>query len=271
MYERFSMLREFDVPLFTIGTTPISLFSITQLLVLLLAVILLSRWAGRLVSDRLLGRTELELGTRQAFGSLTRYLVLVIGAVAVLQTYGINLTTFNFLAGAFAVGVGFGLQNIFQNFISGLIIMFDRAVKVGDRIELGSVQGVITEIGARRTTVLTNDGTVVILPNLRFITENVLNYAYLHGPIRIRLPLTVAGGNDPDAVRRLLCEVAAGHPDVLQEPPPVAQLLGLQGGGALAFELSVWHRSRVRDKDAFVSELYFAVHRALATHDIRLA
>src|SRR5690606_15330518 len=132
---------------------------------------------------------------------------------------------------------------------SGLIIMFDRAVKVGDRIELGAVQGDVAEIGARRTTLITNDGTAVILPNSRFITENVLNYAYLHGPIRLRVTLSVAGGNDPEAVQRLLCEVAHEHPDVLAEPAPAARLMGLQGGGALAFALEVWNRSRLRDKD----------------------
>ncbi|MBX6392251.1 MAG: mechanosensitive ion channel, partial [Burkholderiales bacterium] len=124
-------LRALDVPLFTIGNTPISVISITHLVLLLLAVWFISRWASRLVSDRLLGRTDLDVGTRKAFGAVMRYLVLIIGAVAVLQTYGINLSTFNFLAGAFGVGVGFGLQNIFQNFISGLVNMSARPGKVG--------------------------------------------------------------------------------------------------------------------------------------------
>ena len=264
-------LRDLDIPLFTLGTTPISLFSVTQLLILLLLVMVLSRWTGRLVSERLLGRTELDLGTRKAFGSIVRYLVVVVGAVAILQTYGINLSTFNFLAGAFGVGIGFGLQNIFQNFISGLIIMLERPVKVGDRIELGTVLGDVAEIGARRTTVITNDRTVVIVPNSRFIVENVTNYAYLNAPIRLRLSVNIAAGHDPDEVQRLLCGVAKANNEVLHDPEPVVRLLALQAGGAMRFELQVWNITRVRENDVLTSDLYFAMHRALREQGIALA
>lgn len=266
-----NQLHELDVPLFTLGTTPITLFSVTQLLILLVAVALLGRWVSRLVAERLLGRTDLEFGTRKTIGSLARYVVLVIGVIAVMQTYGINLSTLNFLAGAFGVGVGFGLQNIFQNFISGLIIMFERPVKIGDYIELGAVQGNVVEIGARRTTLMTNDRIAVIVPNSRFITENVINYSYLHAPARLRLPLTVAGGQDPLKVQQVLCDAVLAHHEVLQEPPPIVRLLGLQGGGAMAFELQVWNTTRVRERDVLVSDIYFAVHRALQAHDIKLA
>lgn len=262
--------RELDVPLFNIGTTPVSLFSITQLAVLLVLLVILSRWVSGLVSDRLLGQSSLELATRRTIGAIARYTLLTVGVVALMQTYGINLSTFNFLAGAFAVGVGFGLQNIFQNFISGLIIMFERPVKIGDRIELGAVQGDVVDIGARRTTVLTNDRIAVLIPNSRFITENVTNYAYLDAPIRIRLPVAIAAGADPREVERVLLAAAAHH-EVLRDPPPAVRMLALQGGGAMAFELQVWNTTRVCDKDVLVSELYYAIHRALAEREIRLA
>jgi Small-conductance mechanosensitive channel len=129
----------------------------------------------------------------------------------------------------------------------------------------------VAEIGARRTTVITNDRTVVIVPNSRFIVENVTNYAYLNAPIRLRLSVNIAAGHDPDEVQRLLCGVAKANNEVLHDPEPVVRLLALQAGGAMRFELQVWNTTRVRENDVLTSDLYFAMHRALREQGIALA
>ncbi|MDH3442955.1 MAG: mechanosensitive ion channel, partial [Deltaproteobacteria bacterium] len=158
MGEIFKAVRNFlDIPLFRLGSGE---FTLWTLLYLILFTILLIYLAGRLnhwIAERLLSQSRLHLGVRQAVGSLIRYVIIAIGVVIMLQTAGIDLTTLNVIAGAVGIGVGFGLQDIASNFISGLVILFERPIKIGDRIEVGGVEGDVTRIGARSTSVLTND------------------------------------------------------------------------------------------------------------------
>jgi small-conductance mechanosensitive channel len=168
------------------------------------------------------------------------------------------------------VGVGFGLQNIFSNFISGLIVMFERPVKIGDRVEIGNVRGAVLEIGARRATIVTNDNIAVIVPNQRFITDNVTNLRYFDSPIRLRSAVTVAAGVEPRRVEALLLDVAGRNANVRAEPPARVRLLGFQANGAMTFELQVWNDKDVHDPDALVSDLNFAIADVLAAAGVKL-
>ena len=168
------------------------------------------------------------------------------------------------------MGVGFGLQNIFSNFISGLIIMFERPIKVGDRVEIASVEGTVQSIGARRTTILTSDNITIIVPNQRFITDNVTNLLYSGQRIRVRVPVAVASGTDARTMERLLMEAARAHPDVLQDPPPAVRLLSL-GGPAMQFELLAWTSHLINSRRQLMSELNFDIGERLRQHDIRNA
>jgi len=143
---------------------------------------LLRRWLDR----RLAGYTHIDEATRQTIGTLVRYTTLMIGFLVIMQAAGINLTTFNVVAGAVGVGVGFGLQNIVSNFISGLIVMFERPVKIGDRIEVGGIEGSVVAIGARATTVLTVDNVAAIVPNQKLIIETVKNWQHGNGMWQLR-------------------------------------------------------------------------------------
>ncbi|MCW7536326.1 mechanosensitive ion channel [Aquabacterium sp. A7-Y] len=263
-------LSAYDIRLFSFsGTT----FTALSLLQLAFAVVLLFFAAGTLkrwMVARVLVRFQMDLGTRQAIGSIVRYLVLIIGFVVILQTAGINLTAFNVVAGALGVGVGFGLQNVFSNFISGLIIMFERPIKVGDRIELTNIEGVVHDIGARRTTVVTNDNVTILVPNQRFIIDNVVNLVYLASPVRLRVPVNVAGASDITLVRQLLLEAAADNSQVMAEPPPSVFLLSL-GGGAMSFELLVWYQPRECTRQLLTSELNFGIGAKLRAHGINNA
>jgi small-conductance mechanosensitive channel len=260
-------LDAFDIRLFTLGGTSITLFTLLWGLLLAAALLLAARWVRGWTVQRLLVHTELDLGTRQAVGSMVRYLLLGVGFLAIVQTLGINLTTFNVLAGALAFGVGFGLQNIFSNFISGLIIMLDRPVKVGDRIELANAEGEVTQIGARRTTVVTSDRVAVIIPNQRFVTDNVVNFAYFDAPVRMRLQIMVQHGADPRTIERVILHSASAHPDVLRDPPPQVRLLGI--AGTMTFELQVWNRSHLHRRDELISALNFAVLQALSANQMK--
>jgi small-conductance mechanosensitive channel len=256
-----------DVHLFTLGGTSITLFTLMWTVLLVAVLLVAARWLRAWTVQRLLVHTQLDLGTRQAVGSLVRYLLLAVGFLAIVQTLGINLTTFNVLAGALAVGVGFGLQNVFSNFISGLIVMLDRPVKVGDRIELAGVDGEVVQIGARRTTVVTNDRVAIIIPNQRFVTDNLVNLSYFDAPVRMRLPVVVQHGTDARAAEGVILRGAREHPDVLQEPPPRVRLLNIAGN--MTFELQVWNRTHVHRRDELISSLNFAVLEALRANGMQ--
>lgn len=246
-------------PLIGSGTGAISLWSILYLAFVLVALFWASRRLQRWLAERVLVRTGMDAGARQAAGTLARYLLLLVGLLVIVQTAGIDLTTFNVLAGAIGIGVGFGLQNVVSNFIAGLIIMFERPIKVGDRIEVDRVDGDVVEIGARSTTVLTNDNITIIVPNSRFITESVVNWQYEDKKVRFRIPVSVAYGSDAHRVRELLLEVARDNPDVLDAPEPNVRLLHF-GENGLDFELRAWSSSSVNRRGRLLSALNFAIY-----------
>jgi len=262
-----------NVPLFTLGEKSITL---TSLLIFVLSLVVLIWFAGaiqRWLSHRLLARTHLDLSTRETVGTLIRYAVLVFGFMVVMQTIGINLTSLSVIAGAIGVGVGFGLQNIFSNFISGLIVMFERPVKIGDRIEVGGFEGDVVSIQARTTTLRTNRGATVIVPNQKFITEFVRNWDVgLHGgsTTSITLPVKVAHDADPAAVEKLILDIAAAEPGILQSPPPAVFLLSADASG-YAFELQVWLRGDPVERAKLLSTLLAAIHQQLGAREIKAA
>jgi small-conductance mechanosensitive channel len=261
-------LRDLDVELFTLGGSAFTLWSLARLVLLLILLFVLAGRIRRFVQLRLLARTQLDAGAQQTIGTLVRYLVLVLGGLAIVQNVGIDLTTFNVVAGALGVGIGFGLQNIFSNLVSGLIILFERPIRVGDRVELGPIEGRVADIGARRVTLVTNDNVAVIVPNQKFITDNVINLQYAGGRVRLHVPMGVAHGPDPRLVERLMLEAARDHPDVLDEPPPAVRLLSL-GGPAMNMELLVWTQTMVHARRTLASQLNFAISARFRAHEIR--
>jgi len=186
-----------------------------------------------------------------------------------LQMVGVNLTSLSFLAGAVGVGFGFGLQNIISNFISGLIILAERPIKIGDRVEIGGVAGQVREISLRSTTVVTNDNMAIIVPNANFITQQVTNWSYEDPRVRFRIPFGVAHGTDLPTLRKLMMEVAAGHPKVLKEPKPELFCIGITEDG-LNFELAVWSSEATTSPRQFRSDLFFAIDQKLRENAIKL-
>ncbi len=262
-------LHVLNVPLFELGDSQLTLGT---LLYLALAIVLLLVFASRLrtwIADRALKRTRLDIGARMAIATITRYVVLLLGLLIILQTAGINLTTLNVLAGAVGIGVGFGLQQVVNNFVSGLIIMFERPIKIGDRVVVDAVDGMVTEIGARSTKILTNDNITIIVPNSKFMTENVTNWQYNDTMVRFRIPVGVAYGTDTRLVERLLLEVAAAEPDVLDVPAPGVRFLAF-GNSALEFELRAWSSSLVHRKGRLTSALNFAIYDKFREHGIEI-
>jgi small-conductance mechanosensitive channel len=206
---------------------------------------------------------------RYAFGSITRYVVIVVGLLAILEGFGIRLDAITVVAGALGVGIGFGLQQVTSNFVSGLILLVERPIKVGDRIEVGGVNGDVVKIAPRATTVVTNDNIAVIVPNSSFITSTVVNWSYSDRNVRIPIPVGVSYGSDPEHVKAVLLEVAQAHPGVLGEPGPDVIFDGF-GDSAINLTLRVWTSTYTTRPSILRSDLNFAITKAFRENAIEI-
>ncbi len=257
------------IPLYPIGNTTITLGTMLYLTVLVVALFYLTSKLKTWVVERLLSRSHVELGVRHAIGAIFRYVMVGIGLTIIFQTAGIDLSALTVLFGALGIGVGFGLQSITNNFVSGIILLLERPIKVGDRIEVGNVNGDVVNISPRATTIVTNDNIAIIVPNADFISSKVVNWSYTNRDVRFNFPIGVAYSSDPEQVRRVLLEVAQAHRGALKEPRP-SVLFEQFGDSSLNFLLRVWTREFATVPGVLRSELYFAISRAFKEHGIEI-
>ncbi|HQL00171.1 MAG TPA: mechanosensitive ion channel, partial [Smithellaceae bacterium] len=190
-----------NTPLFTIGSSAFTIWTMIYLILATVILIVVASQINKLIAHKLLARSRFELGVRVAVGAIVKYVLLVVGFVVILQTAGINLSSLTILLGALGVGIGFGLQNITNNFVSGLIILFERPIKVGDRIEVADVAGDVVDISMRATTIITNDNISIIVPNSQFISETVINWSHTDRNVRFNFPVGVSYQEDPETIR----------------------------------------------------------------------
>ena len=262
-----SVRRVLDYPIFpSSGITTASLLALVLLFGL---VVLAERVVRRYFITRLLGRTHLEPAMQFALARVMGYALLGLGFYISLQMVGVNLNSLAFVAGAVGVGLGFGLQNIISNFISGLIILAERPIAIGDRVEIGGVAGQVREISLRSTTVITNDNMAIIVPNADFITQRVTNWSYEDPRVRFRIPFGVAYGTDLSKLRQLMLEVADEHPKALKDPKPELFFVGF-GDSSLNFELGVWSSESTISPRRFRSDLFFAIEKKLRESGIEI-
>lgn len=258
-----------SIPVLPIGASGVSLGALIRFFVLLVLLVFTINKVAKWIVSRLLVRTKLDLSARHAVASVFQYTALLLGFFIILQAVGIDLTAFSVAAGGFGIGLGFGLQNIANNLVSGLIVLLERPVKIGDRIEVAGTEGQVIEIRARSTTVLTNDNIAIIIPNSRFITEEVVNWSYNDYKVRFRIPISVAYDSDVQLVERLLTEAAAENPNILKEPPPVVRFLEF-GDSGLHFELRAWSASLIQKKGKLISMLNFAILTKFREHGVSI-
>ena len=261
--------RFFDMPLYTSGGASLTLWSLLYVTLMLVLLFYLTGKIKKWMVEQLLARSHVDIGIRQATGSIVRFFIVAIGFVIILQTAGIDLSTVTILAGALGIGVGFGLQAITSNLVSGLVLLFQRPIMVGDRIEVGTISGDVVNIAALSTTVVTNDNIAIIVPNSEFISSKVTNWSYTTRDVRFNFPVPVSHKSDPDVVRRLLLEVAESHPGVLRERKPDV-LLSEFRDSSLNFILRVWTRDYTTRPGVLRSELNFAISRAFKANGVEI-
>jgi small-conductance mechanosensitive channel len=223
----------------TVGTWKISLGDVLAFVLTIWLAVLVSRLLRFLLREDVLSRMRLPRGMPHSISTMAHYVILGIGFLIACAAAGLDLNKFALLAGAFGVGIGFGLQNIVNNFISGLILTFERPIQIGDTIEIDSLVGIVKRIGIRASYVRTFSGAEVIVPNGDLIAGRVVNWTLSDQLRRIELPIGVAYGNRPAHVIEVLLEVAKGHEEILDNPEPVVLFNGF-GESSLDFEMRVW-------------------------------
>jgi small-conductance mechanosensitive channel len=214
-------------------------------------------------------RIWLPRGVSYAVSTLIRYGIILAGFVVAILVLGVNLDRVTLVAGALGVGIGIGLQNAVANFVSGLILLLERRIHVGDSIQIGDLQGEVRQIGSRASTIRTWDGAEVIVPNASLTSERVTNWTLSDRSRRVTLSIRVAYTADPELVMAILRDTAKAHPKALADPSPVALCTGF-GESGLNFEVRVW-TARSEDAESLLSQLALAVHGALTAAKIEIA
>jgi len=248
----------------------LSLVQIFLLIALLVAVFWISSRTKRFLFNRFLAKSGLDRSLQYAIAQIVSNVVLIVGIFIVLDNAGIHLGALTVFAGAVGVGVGFGLQNIASNFISGLVILAERPITVGDRVEVAGIAGQVQHIRARSTVIVTNDNITMIVPNTKFIDSPVTNWTYGDPRVRFRLPVGVAYGSDVNKVREALLAAANENPNTLKDPAP-SVFLEKFGENSIDFELVVWSSEMSYRPRRYRSDLNFAMEEKLRQAGIEIA
>ena len=270
MNETLQTIKQFCVKVWNTELfSSVTIGSILLLLILFASVIIIERIVQKQLIRRFLSRTKLQPSLQFGLSRIIGYTLIAVGFYVAFQLVGVDLSSLAIIAASLGVGIGFGLQNIINNLVSGIIILAERPISIGDRIEVAGVAGRVTKIQLRSTTVVTNDNITMIVPNADFISNTVTNWSHGDPKVRIRVPVGVAYGSDLKLLQRLLLEAAAEHPKALRDPSPVV-LFTEFGDSSLNFELGVWTQEMTATPIHFTSEMNFIIDQKLRENDIEI-
>lgn len=255
--------------LFDIGGVRFTIASIFKIGVYMTVIVFLTNHITRFFTTQILDKTTLDEGKKFSFQRGISIFMISLGVLMGLHFIGLDLTSFALFTGAIGIGIGLGFQNIAKNFASGLVMLIENSVKVGDRVEIEGLQGDIVHIGSRGTWICTNENVVIIVPNTEFIEGRVTNWTANDRKVRINIPLGVSYGSKPIRVREVLLEVAKDHPDVLDDPAPDVVFTGF-GESSLDFELRIWTSRQVTTPRIITSDIYFNVFAAFELENIEI-
>ena len=277
----FSAPRELMKRLFSysipIGQTRLSVTSIAVAVAVVLASTLLARFLRGVMRDKVLPPFQLPVNAEFLFLRFTQLSVIMFGVLVAVNLIGFNMNSVLVAIGGLSIGIGFGLQNIASNFVSGIIMVFERPVKIGDRITVAGTFGAVKAINLRSTVVVTPEDMDMIIPNSKFISETVTNLTHENTRTRIKVPVGVSYESDDDLVKKVLLEVANSHPEVIKEMnprlpdvvPPFVRFIQF-GDSSLNFELLAWIPNVMRRLE-IISELHFMIRKKFREHGIVIA
>ncbi len=256
-----AVLQALDSMAVQVGSTRISILAASKLVLALVLLWVLALWLAALIESRLSQSQYVNASMRVAMVKLSKFLLLVLAFLLALNAVGIDLTALAVFGGALGVGLGFGLQRIASNFISGFIVLFDRSIRPGDVITIDNTFGWVQELHARYVVVRDRDGVERLIPNETLITTEVINWSYTDRNVRLKIPVSISYDNDPEQALALLREAANANPRVLADPPPATRLMNF-GDNGIELELRVW----IQDPEAGLanvrSDINIAIWRA---------
>ena len=265
---RDTLISTLTADIISLADQAYSIPDILFLLALLWVLIVLAKVVSDLLQSRILNVTGINRGAQEVIAIITRYSLICIGSIVLLQVWGLDLSSLTILASALGVGIGFGFQDIAKNFGSGIVLLFERPIQVGDFIEIGEYQGIVERVGARSTVIKTLDMISIIVPNSRFLEMELINWDHDHPVSGLRLPVGVAYGSNIEVVRQSLLDVAKANPDVLAMPSPQVLFKGF-GDSSLDFELRIWISQPSRNV-IIKSNLYYQIEAIFRLRNVEI-
>jgi small-conductance mechanosensitive channel len=260
----------------TAGKTRISVWSITKLLVTVGAFVIVAVWLSRWLEKRLMSLQGIAPNMRIGLAKFTQAFLVGLSILVGLNAAGLDLTTLNVLTGAIGIGLGFGLQSITANFVSGFVLLMDRSIKPGDVISFTGTTGTSTEgfgwvqqLRGRYVVVRDRDGVETLVPNQNLITNSVINWSYTDPRVRLKLPVRISYKDDPEEALRVLLAAAEGHRRILREPPAVARLMSF-GDHGIELELRFWIADPQEGVNNVRSDVNRSIWRQFKEHGITI-
>ena len=256
---------------FTLGKqkTRVTLLLVLQALAAMVITLTVALWAARITEGRIMAAQTVEMSTRVVISKLIKSVAVVLAILIGLPLAGIDVTTLSVLGGAIGVGLGFGLQKIASNYVSGFIVLFDRSVRIGDVITVKDRRGTVKAIESRYTVLKAGDGTETIIPNETLITENVIHHTYSDPKVAVTLPLAVSYETNVEEACEVLAQIGKSHKRVLQDPSPTARVVALAADG-IEMSLTVWIKDPEVGEADMRSELFKAILRTFAERGIEI-
>jgi small-conductance mechanosensitive channel len=253
-----SALGAFDALAIPLGKSSVSMLDVLWAIVLLLLLVAGASYLGALIDRRVLAMKQLPIGLRVGIGKVASVLLMLFAIMLALGAVGLDLTTLTVIGGAVGVGLGFGLQRIASNFVSGFVLLGDRSIRPGDVITIGTRFGVVRELRARYVVVRDRDGVDTLIPNENIITSEVVNWSYADRPVRLKLPLQISYRDNPREAMALMERAAVTHPRVDTDPPPAARVMGFAESG-IELELRFWIRDPEDGVNNVRSDLFLQI------------
>lgn len=255
-------------PIVTLGSSPVSVLSIVFFVLILYGMLFIARSLNEFLKHDIYPQTTLNRGVQDVINTFLKYLLIAVGVIVGLQINGINLSVLATIGAGLMVGIGFGLQNIANNFISGIIILLERPIKVGDFIEMENVSGVIQEISSRSTRIKNNQNIIMIVPNSKFISENVINWSHNNEIVKLEIPVSISYESDPDLTTKVLLDIANDNSLVLKNPKSDVHLVEF-GDSSINFLLLVWIDQAFKRREV-VSEINYEIYRRFKKENIQI-
>lgn len=254
---------------FTVGKNPMNLLLVLQGLLTIVVTILIALWLSRFLENKLMRHEHLNMNMRVVLTKLLRIFLLFIAVLIGLSAVGLDITLLSVFGGALGVGLGFGLQRIASNYVSGFIILLDKSMQIGDVITVDSHYGVVRDLRTRYLVLRKLDGTEVIIPNETLIVNPVVNHSFSDHKARVQMPIQVSYDSSLEQAMQIMQDIATAHSRILQTPAPAAQIKGF-GESGIDLVLSIWIPDPEEGSSSLQSEIYLQIWRAFQANNISI-